>query len=1057
MSKLRFWIALSPLALALAAPSDADADAVTPPDLLTSRASTTPPLTLPPEPPLPAGCTKPTAENCADSTWLAGDACAKDPAKAAAIRTLCNWTLLKAWNDANANINPTMFPKSAPNSVSPPPLLTPAQRVEHGKLLTAQPSSRPGEKRRFPGAAPHGQIGVRVPSPSKLAFTPKTATAGGGSYGTIATPHVVGSLDPIHSALGGVRGVPAKGFNTNTGALQKVNGVATLLKEQPQFVSNGDAVTSCEDYAYKRWGDYSRYSFAAKRLGRNYRQIYAIATDPRSPTFLNKKTLNQIGSGAMPRQIGDMFKSLPPNAFIAGGAGWLDSSASTSDAKGRPLLTDLQRATIKALLGQPHPLQARTDTSPLGVHREMKAVLDKYDPLDEELDDIAKRSAIYLNLLNQRASMTVEYLCTGPGDPCHRCTPWPAPPQTMPVGLQGLKDKVIGPAVIDPADLKDRFRGDSKYGFLSELRQMQAVQGTLTNLRGGMTSAGGGMKQKGAPVLGQIPKAGGPQVTPPRPQPQFPNATQQCFNDLGTKHAQIHNAMTEIERQLTRLLVNELAFGDRGCLADPRGAIGNMCDWSYQEFALATETMFDADVERDFQECRAHIVASVAEVAPATPVRSQFPLIAKNADNQRHVFPCTQRRDFSTNAASFFTMIGLENEEWHGRGCEAMRQQSTIDASQRAIIDQMTGIQWDPGGARFYDSKNDTHKLGDPATLAASFTYDSYWEMAKTGAPKGGDLMQSCQFSGQAHSRADATIHFFGSDLHLATLSGETSTLPRPNVSINAAYLDIDTMSMKQLTPEQKNRPLAPGEQYTVALADPPVNLGGVEYSFWFTIGPIPMKVTFGAVATAGVDYELAATAGDNCADLAQSSNFKLAAHAKPYVRADAYADAEVDVGVASAGVRLDLNLMNLSLPIGVNVTSAADGYELKNGGSVDIDMLAGHLSAYAQVGVSPFDVSYDAEIFGWDGFHTSVPIFGLTRKLSQNVVRIAMAGRATSDNVSCKYDASTNTSCSNVSCNVAACMPGSKVIGGTRYTCSFSDADIAAMKDGWWCRTYVR
>lgn len=1061
--KLRSLAMVSSLLLALVASDDADAEVALPPDLFSVHHSTTPPLTLPPEPPLPAGCVKPTAENCADSAWLASDACAKDPGKTTTIRTLCNWTILKAWNDANSAIDPTLFPRSAPNTIFPPPLLTPAQRVEHGKRLTAQPSSRPGEKRRFPGMAPHGQIGLRTPSPATLALTPKTARGGGGSYATLAVPHVVPSLERVHRDVGTFRGVPAKSVAGNRVLTERASGVSALLFDRPSFVSANDSVSSCEEYAYKRYGDYSRYSFGAKRLGRNYRQAYNLGMDPRSPSFINKATLNQIGVGPMPRQIGPMFQYLPVNAFIAGGVAWLDRATSTTDARGKALITDLQKATVKALVAVPHPLQARTDTTPLGLHREMKALFDsKYDPLDDELDDIAKRTSIYLNLLHQRAAMAIEDVCTGPSDPCHRCTAWVPPPPVMPSGLQGLRDKIGGAAVINPADLKDLFHGDSKYVSFAALTQMKAASASVATLRAAAGGAsGGGLKQKGAPVSGQVRRGGPqPQVPPLKSgqaqSPQAQTAQSQCMNTLAAKHAQTSSALTEIERQLTRLLVNELAFGDRSCLADPRGALGNLCDWSYQQFVLTTSSMFDADVERDFVECRAHVSTNVAAVAPTTPANSQFPMVLRNAVNQPFVFPCTQRRDFTTNAASVYKFLDLENDEWKGRSCEAMRQNTTIGQQQDAIQGAMTGIQWDPGSGKIYDKKGDTQTLGDPSTLGASFAYDSYWEMTKTGALKDGNPMKSCRFTGAAHSNADAKIQFFGTELKLATLDGATSTSPSPTISIAASYLDIDTMSTKKLVPDQTNRPLSPGESYVVALADPPVNLGGIEYSFWFTIGPIPIHVVFGAAATAGADYQLEGSVGDNCGDLTQSSNFKLVAEAKPYVRADAFADASVDVGVASGGVRLDLNLMNLSLPIGVHVTSAADGYHLKNGGKLDIDMLAGHLSAYVEVGVSPLDVSYGAEIFGWDGFHTSVPIFGIDKQLTQDVVRTAMAGRVTSASASCKCIG--NQCCSNVTCTVAQCMPGTVAIGGERYTCSFNAADIAAMgSNGYQCTNYVK
>jgi hypothetical protein len=177
-------------------------------------------------------------------------------------------------------------------------------------------------------------------------------------------------------------------------------------------------------------------------------------------------------------------------------------------------------------------------------------------------------------------------------------------------------------------------------------------------------------------------------------------------------------------------------------------------------------------------------------------------------------------------------------------------------------------------------------------------------------------------------------------------------------------------------------------------------------------------------------------------------SNFTLVSEVEPWVSANAYADASIDVVVASAGIRLDLTLLRVGIPIGVNVASTGKSYAFKNGGRISIDMLSGSVSAYVEVGISPLDVSYDTTIFSWDGFHTDIPIFGLEKTLPEGVVRVALAGMTTAESAACKCEPGVPFCCSMLTCGANAGCPASeyKTIGGEKHLCAFSKADYDKM-----------
>src|SRR5437016_5039803 len=105
MNRTAKIVGLGSVAFLAFAMSDAGAQGLqVEPRVFTATHGGTPPpnYVLPAQPPIPAGCTLPTKDQCGDSNWYKSDACAKDPAKSKAMQDLCVWVLQKAWVDTQA-------------------------------------------------------------------------------------------------------------------------------------------------------------------------------------------------------------------------------------------------------------------------------------------------------------------------------------------------------------------------------------------------------------------------------------------------------------------------------------------------------------------------------------------------------------------------------------------------------------------------------------------------------------------------------------------------------------------------------------------------------------------------------------------------------------------------------------------------------------------------------------------------------------------------------------------------------------------------------------------
>lgn len=149
--------------------------------------------------------------------------------------------------------------------------------------------------------------------------------------------------------------------------------------------------------------------------------------------------------------------------------------------------------------------------------------------------------------------------------------------------------------------------------------------------------------------------------------------------------------------------------------------------------------------------------------------------------------------------------------------------------------------------------------------------------------------------------------------------------------------------------------------------------------TFRFTIGPIPMKASFGVRGAAGLRYELYA------------SPRYASAKTTPFLNTQVYAEGGADIVIAGAGVGANLTLLNDELELGAKANIRTDFDNRKIFLDTNfyaynkLDALSGNLYAYAYTYVPKFAIPpweekrWNWKIWDWAGFHTEGYLFNVS------------------------------------------------------------------------------
>ncbi|MBC7326897.1 hypothetical protein H5T87_02110 [bacterium] len=140
-------------------------------------------------------------------------------------------------------------------------------------------------------------------------------------------------------------------------------------------------------------------------------------------------------------------------------------------------------------------------------------------------------------------------------------------------------------------------------------------------------------------------------------------------------------------------------------------------------------------------------------------------------------------------------------------------------------------------------------------------------------------------------------------------------------------------------------------------------------YTGNFMIGPIPVSVTLGFKGVVGIDYGFCLTPSH------------ISGILSPYIDTRGYAEAGVDVVVASAGAGAELTFLkdrlNLQTDLGIELAGDEPFFVVRYGALNELEALNGSIYAYTKIDYLIGSKKFTWDIFNWDGVKTNGYIIG--------------------------------------------------------------------------------
>jgi hypothetical protein len=445
-------------------------------------------------------------------------------------------------------------------------------------------------------------------------------------------------------------------------------------------------------------------------------------------------------------------------------------------------------------------------------------------------------------------------------------------------------------------------------------------------------------------------------------------------------------AVADLQDQIVSFMLAELDRGDDGCFGPNQSA----CDIDPFEVTGRLLSSLRAPEEADFQAC---VTWTGNPTWPAGPsLDSIDTLIAtKIADAKKKLL----------NAPGIDPSV-----------------EPTAPLAAGPQIDAPT-VHRDAVGQVITGSKY----LGDPNFAGGGYSYGAYWKV--TPSEFAGGTGPACRLDGEVHgelhgrvdllktigdtfcgvvdgmldSQANNGTAFNDGSLQSALKSGLGAAASALNLPIDQlASLCTMRYRMRHLadaymtasaTPDKvgyKGEVFFGGQQLWApegSTASPnvsaswpanPIHINGFSDTEIIVVVPVTFQV-YGEIQYGAMGFARAG-AIRNC------GNPTLEAHAAftPWISVDAIGSVGIGFSWAQVGVRGKVRVLDANLPLdtAVLIGKGPDGQLALMAhahANLNVTLLSGSVSAFAEIGVSPFDEEVEKQIASWDGLKTTVPI----------------------------------------------------------------------------------
>ncbi|MFH1810525.1 MAG: beta-propeller fold lactonase family protein, partial [Pseudomonadota bacterium] len=409
-------------------------------------------------------------------------------------------------------------------------------------------------------------------------------------------------------------------------------------------------------------------------------------------------------------------------------------------------------------------------------------------------------------------------------------------------------------------------------------------------------------------------------------------ASQDTVTEVRAQRVRLMQALEDLAQVEASLRDDLLSAEAQGCL-ETSGF--TPCDWSPRMLVEELSDHFTSEREADFQTCLLRTGDDFNRAADSGWLLEQEEQLHFCADGTRctvrasHIRSVTTLEEYFAALQAWVEALALPRDPETGL---PMVAQSGSDSGGESA--GMFGIEYDfDFGWRATDFVDDLCSTRISAVGNLDVHTKAFGTSTRSlGVPLfGADLSLSSYQSGPLAARIDAALalEVLGIDLAVPTLQGEAS--------INIIDGPVETIEP------------VPAQSVTILVAG------------------IPLVIRGGVNGSVGANIDLQADA-DACSSTDQGLRLGIVGRFEPFARADAYASVALDVVLAEAGIRTDLNLVTLSLPFTTDllVELGSDEARLVVGSDLDatLGLLDGRVSAYVEI----LGEDYVRRIFGWSG-----------------------------------------------------------------------------------------
>lgn len=441
----------------------------------------------------------------------------------------------------------------------------------------------------------------------------------------------------------------------------------------------------------------------------------------------------------------------------------------------------------------------------------------------------------------------------------------------------------------------------------------------------------------------------------------------------------------EIDVQIEDLL---LEARELHCL-DSTGV--SPCDWSPKDFALRVRDLYLTEQEADYSRCRKNTTVDPLNTLSG----KQFVFREQNNPKVPYVkgglgetgvtdYTCfldPNGQPYINNDSNYGIPVSCSGTwpECMQTACPTCNQwaQSTthvdfyfrcVDAYKTLVLEtvQEAGVlAKENGEVHLGQSMGDTNKdqAGD---FAAFYGYGFGWELA--GFQDYADpnvLFNVCDMTPQAWGYFETGAILFGYELDLIQASAHAQVGQEASEDLPQFFKDDTDLQNYVLLEIMEQDIFEIDLDFNVGFnvtGGEKVDTTLFEAEIPFMAGPIPMSVGFGVAGFLGLDFKAEGKLGTT------NPCPKIVATAEPYAAVLAFATLAVDLVVAEVGVKIDITVAELRLPL-----KASAELELPNGIprlllktqlDIIVKALGGSMAIYLEI----LTESWEFTLFKWDG-----------------------------------------------------------------------------------------